>query len=62
MEPRISVKDKAKRVPGEGKTDVEKKLTAFDIAESIKRGLAEVKLIEEGKLKPKNIDDLLNEL
>ena len=41
---------------------VEKKLTARDIAESIKRGLAEVKLIEEGKLKPKNIDDLLNEL
>ncbi len=41
---------------------VEKKLTARDIAESIKRGLEEVKLIEEGKLKPKNIDDLLNEL
>ena len=41
---------------------VEKKLTARDIAESIKRGLAEVKLIEEGKLKPKSIDDLLNEL
>lgn len=41
---------------------VEKKLTARDIVESIKRGLAEVKLIEEGKLKPKNIDDLLNEL
>lgn len=39
-----------------------KKLTAIDIAESIKRGLAEVKLIEEEKIKAKTWDQLLEEL
>lgn len=62
MEPRTTAKNKAKRTPQVEKKDVEKKLTAYDIAESIKKGLAEVKLIQEGKLKPKSIDDLLNEL
>ena len=62
MEPRIIAKDKAKRVSKEDVNQAGQKLTAMDVAESIRRGLAEVKLIEEGKVKPKNIDDLLNEL
>jgi hypothetical protein len=62
MEARILAKDKAKRVRGEEKKDIEKKLTAVDIAKSIKRGLAEVKLIEEGKLKATTLKDFLNGL
>jgi hypothetical protein len=62
MEARILAKDKAKRVRREEKKDIEKKLTAVDIAESIKRGLAEVKLIEEGKLKATTLKDFLNGL
>jgi hypothetical protein len=44
------------------KTNLEKKLTAVDIAESIKRGLAQVKLIEEGKIKAKSWEQFLEEL
>ena len=62
METRILAKDKAKRVRREEKKDVEKKLSAVDIAESIKKGLAEVKLIEEGKLKATTLKDFLNGL
>ncbi len=62
MEARILANDKAKHVLQEDKKDVEKKLTAVDIAESIKRGLAEVKLIEEGKLKATTLKDFLNGL
>jgi hypothetical protein len=62
METRILAKDKAKRVRREEKKDVDKKLSAVDIAESIKKGLAEVKLIEEGKLKATTLKDFLNGL
>lgn len=66
MEPRITVKEKAKQTQQEKKSvekkSVEKKLTAEDIAESIKRGFAEVKLIQEGKIKPKTLKEFLNEL
>lgn len=34
--------------------------TENSIAESIERGLKEAKLIKEGKLKPKTLDDFLN--
>lgn len=39
-----------------------KKLTVIDIAESIKKGLAEVKLIEEGKIKARTWEQFLEEL
>ncbi|MDR6808383.1 hypothetical protein J2Y45_005267 [Dyadobacter sp. BE34] len=61
MEPRTTVKEKAKQTQQE-KKNIEKKLTAEDIAESIKRGFAEVKLIQEGKIKPKTLKEFLNEL
>ena len=62
MEARILEKGKGKRVRREEKKGVEKKLTAEDIAENIRQGLAEVKLIQEGKLKGTTLKDLLNEL
>lgn len=60
MEPRII--EKVKRTQRGAKKRVEKKLTAEDIVESIKRGLEEVKLIQEGKLKPKTLREFLDEL
>ncbi len=34
----------------------------YNIAQSIKQGLADVELIEKGIVTPKSIDDLLHEL
>ncbi len=42
--------------------EVEKKLQAFDIAESVKTGYREMQQIESGKLKAKSLDQFLNEL
>ena len=39
-----------------------KKAGAFDMANSIRQGLKEVELIENGQLKAKTSDELLNEL
>ena len=38
------------------------KAEAFDMATSIRQGLKEVGLIETGQLKPKFLEELLNEL
>lgn len=43
-------------------TNKKKKRTANDIAKSIKKGLAEVKLIEEGKIKAKSWEQFMEEL
>lgn len=64
----VRITSKSKGEATESKTQVkggkqaEKKLTAEDIAENIRQGLAEVKLIQEGKLKGTTLKDLLNEL
>lgn len=42
--------------------ELERKAEAYDMATSIRNGLKEVELIEQGKLKPKSFEDLLNEL
>lgn len=42
--------------------ELERKVKAYDMAESIRKGLKEVELIEKGEVKPKPLTDLLNEL
>lgn len=42
--------------------DIEKKLEAYDLAESIKTGYREMKGIENGELKAKRFEDFINEL
>lgn len=42
--------------------DIERKLEAYDLAESIKAGYKEMKRIERGELKAKRFEDLINEL
>lgn len=64
----VRITSKLKGEAAESKTRVkgskhaEKELTAEDIAGNIRQGLAEVKLIQEGKLKGTTLRDLLNEL
>lgn len=66
MNPRIT--PKAKGEATESKTQIqaskqlEKKLSAEDVAANIRQGLAEVKLIQQGKMKGTTLKDLLNEL
>lgn len=62
MESRITVKETAEKAEQKDKNRVEKKLTAEDIAESIRKGFEEVNLIKEGKLKPRTLKEFLNEL
>lgn len=52
----------AVQVPLKEWKNIEKKLEAFDVAESIKIGYSEMKLIEKGTLKAKTFEDFLNEL
>ena len=52
----------AVQVPLKDWKELERKATAYDMAESIRNGLKEVELIEKGELKPKSFEDLLNEL
>ncbi len=42
--------------------ELERKAQAYDMAESIRKGLEEVELIEKGAIQPKSFEDLLNEL
>ncbi|KAA6437907.1 hypothetical protein FEM33_19075 [Dyadobacter flavalbus] len=42
--------------------ELERKAEAYDLAASIRTGLKEVELIEMGEVKPKSLEDLLNEL
>ncbi|MFA5649613.1 MAG: hypothetical protein WC914_00520 [Proteiniphilum sp.] len=42
--------------------DIERKLEAYDLAESIKAGYKEMKRIEKGELKAKRFEDFVNEL
>ena len=42
--------------------ELERKAEAYDLAASIRTGLKEVESIEKGELKPKSLEDLLNEL
>lgn len=42
--------------------ELERKAEAYDLAASIRTGLKEVELIEKGEIKPKSLEDLLNEL
>lgn len=42
--------------------ELERKAKAYDLAESIRKGLEEVELIEKGAIKPKSLEDLLDEL
>lgn len=42
--------------------EVERKLEAFRIAESIRAGYKEMKQIESGEIKAKTIEEFLNEL
>ena len=42
--------------------DIERKLEAYDLAESIKVGYKEMKQIERGELKAKSFVDFINEL
>lgn len=42
--------------------DIERKLEAYDLAESIKAGYKEMKRIENGELKAKCFKDFINEL
>ncbi|GGC16185.1 hypothetical protein [Dyadobacter sediminis] len=42
--------------------ELERKAEAYDLAASIRTGLKEVELIEKGEVKPKSLEDLLNEL
>lgn len=41
---------------------IERKVKAFDIADSIRQGLKEAEKIEKGEIAAKDIDQLLNEL
>jgi hypothetical protein len=42
--------------------DIERKLEAYDMAESIKSGYKEMQKIEQGELKAKRFEDFINEL
>jgi hypothetical protein len=42
--------------------EVEQKLQAFNISESVKTGYQEMQQIENGQLKAKSLDQFLNEL
>lgn len=52
----------AVQVPLKEWMEMSRKMEAYDVAQSIKQGLAEVDMIEKGQLQAKTIDDLLNEL
>ncbi|HWZ04829.1 MAG TPA: hypothetical protein VNX40_14530 [Mucilaginibacter sp.] len=52
----------AVQIPVKEWKEVEKKLAAFNIAESIKTGYNEMKRIENGELEAKSLDQFLNEL
>jgi hypothetical protein len=52
----------AVQVPLKDWKELERKAQAYDMAESIRKGLKEVELIEKGEIKPKSFEDLLNEL
>jgi len=55
-------KVKAVQVPLKEWRDIERKLEALGMAESIKIGYEEMKLIEAGKLKATSFEEFLNEL
>jgi hypothetical protein len=52
----------AVQVPLKDWKELERKAQAYDMAESIRKGLEEVELIEKGAIQPKSFEDLLNEL
>ncbi|MDB5120073.1 MAG: hypothetical protein JWN56_1291 [Sphingobacteriales bacterium] len=52
----------AVQIPLKDWKELEKKLEAFNIGESIKAGYNEMKLIEEGKLQVPSFNDFLNGL
>lgn len=62
MHAKATLKPKMKGRGKPARKDGTKKLTAYDIVASIKKGLAEVELIQQGKLKPTSLKDLLREL
>lgn len=42
--------------------DIERKLEAYDLAQSIKVGFSEMKQIEKGELKANRFEDFINDL
>jgi hypothetical protein len=52
----------AVQVPLKDWKEIERKAQAYDMAESIRKGLEEVELIEKGAIQPKSFEDLLNDL
>lgn len=58
----IKGKVKAIQVPLDEWEIIERKLEAYDLAESIKSGYKEMQQIERGELKIKYLEDFLNEI